>query len=219
MNNLTALKVGKMKNKKTQRQKGRLKNQINKLFPDIPMNIFVLVPFGIGVAIASALTDNLKISLLAGLVGGVLGWFWKEKFPTKTEKIILMNPDDIVPKVFDDYWFVEAVPADPVHRPEAYSLDRLRWSHKLKFTTEEGFSDVFIFRCSLEHGTYSLEPVPNETEHELEYWIREKTVDDEFEVEQTDYMEDTIDPNENNPNKDTNGIDNQNPSLTVNDNS
>lgn len=133
-----------------------------------------IVPALAGFAVVTTLTGgNIAIGFLGGLISGILYWFYlnlstsriKEKNPQPTK-----TPDDIVLGLLSRYAFVTAEPTDSGTRPEAYSLDGLRWSHKLTFETEDGDTDVFVIRGSLLDGGGTLEYVDGESEHTPEYW-------------------------------------------------
>lgn len=130
-----------------------------------------IVPVGVGFAIVAALTQNIPVSLLIGLGAGFLYWLYLSKRPQKAVAVVpTKTADDIVLNVLSKYAFVMAEPADVATRPEAYSIDGLRWSHKLKLETENGETDIFVIRGSLVTGEGELEFVDGESRFQPSYW-------------------------------------------------
>ncbi len=131
----------------------------------------VVVPALFGVGLGTALV-NIVVGIILGLACGVAYWmFFAESFKEKQKNVTKKKTaDDIVLNVLENTAFVTAEPTDEMKRPEAYSLDGLRWSHKLTFTDEDGNQDIYVIRGSLETGEGYLEFVEDESEHPIEYW-------------------------------------------------
>lgn len=165
--------MGKKKDTKTPKMKKERRNPlivIESKFPDVPISLYVIVPLAVGTVLGVNLLNNIPLGFLCGLVLTGVVWFGKEYIPEPPPPItISYTPDDIVMSILNQTWFVTASPAD-IARPEAYSVDGHRWSHKLEFSTEYGDKDVFIVRGSLITGEAWLEHIPNESEHEPEFW-------------------------------------------------
>lgn len=164
--------MGKKKEKRVKNKK-KLVNPISALeskLPNIPINLFVIIPFCVGLAVGVSIFDNVPLSLLFGLALTGVVWFGKGYLPEKpAPKILPYTPDDLVLGIFEFTWFTKAVPAD-VNRPEAYSVDGERWSHKLELSTDYGDSDIFIVRGSLETGVSWLEYVEGESKNMPDFW-------------------------------------------------
>lgn len=165
--------MGKKKDTKTLKVKKKRRNPLTLIeskFPDIPISLYIIVPLAVGTVLGVNLINSIPLGFLCGLVLTGVVWFGKEYIPEPPPSIIISyTPDDIVMSILNQTWFVTATPAD-IARPEAYSVDGQRWSHKLEFTTEYDDKDVFIVRGSLVTGEAWLEHIPNESEHEPEFW-------------------------------------------------
>lgn len=166
--------MGKKKDTKAPKVKKKRRNPlvlIESKFPDIPISLYIIVPLAVGTAVGVNLTNNIPLGVLCGLILTGAVWFGKEYIPEPPPPVVLAyTPDDIVMSIFDQTWFVNAIPADDNARPEAYSVDGQRWSHKLELTTEYGDKDVFIVRGSLVTGEAWLEYIPEESAHRPEFW-------------------------------------------------
>lgn len=133
----------------------------------------VIVPLLAGFGVGTALV-NLLVGVLIGIACAVAyALFFADSFKEKQKSVTVKKstPDDIVLHVLENSLFVTAEPTDPVKRPEAYSLDGLRWSHKLTLADEDGNEDIYVVRGSLETGEGYLEFIEDESQHPVEYWL------------------------------------------------
>lgn len=187
--------MGKKKDTKTPKVKKKRRNPLTLIeskFPDIPISLYIIVPLAVGTVVGVNLTNNIPLGVLCGLILTGVVWFGKEYIPEPPPPVVLSyTPDDLVMSIFDQTWFVSAVPADDNARPEAYSVDGQRWSHKLELTTEYDDKDVFIVRGSLVTGEAWLEYVPEESAHRPEFWQNDEvdTVGENIPVEEGDSVD------------------------------
>lgn len=187
--------MGKKKDTKTAKIKKKRRNPlalIESKFPDIPISLYIIVPLAVGTVLGVNLTNNIPLGVLCGLILTGVVWFGKEYVPEPPPALVLSyTPDDIVMNIFDKTWFVTAVPADP-NRPEAYSVDGQRWSHKLELSTEYGDTDVFILRGSLVTGESWLEYIEDESSHHPDFWQNDSNEGNSFIEETTDSVDDNV---------------------------
>lgn len=131
-----------------------------------------IVPFAVGFGIGVATTDSMSIGLLIGLLLGIAYWFiFVTGKKPDTPEIPTKTSDDIVMDVMSRYAFDAAEPTDVETRPEAYSLDGERWSHKLTFESTGGEKDIFVIRGSLITGEGWLEDIPGESRFLNQEWM------------------------------------------------
>lgn len=156
---------------KKNNSKGRKKTPVE--LPPI-LSAGIAVPVLAGFAIVAGITQSVPFGILGAIAGGALYWAYLNSSFTFMKKAVVptKTPDDIVLNTMEEYTFVKAAETDDP-RPEAYSLDGLRWSHKLKFETEDGETDIFVIRGSLVTGEGYLEFVPDESTRKPEEWLSE----------------------------------------------
>lgn len=131
----------------------------------------IVVPIFAGFALVAWLTRSAALGLIGGIVAGVLYWIFMPRLKGESPDAVKPTkiPEDILENILSKYGFESCETAD-IRRPEAVSLDGLRWSQLIRFTAENGEQDVFMARGSLVTGEGSLEVVNGWSTYTPEDW-------------------------------------------------